>query len=231
MCSGYYDYDGGYMPDWPGMERFKGTIVHPQHWPEDLDYAGKRVVVIGSGATAVTLVPAMADKAAHVTMLQRSPTYVVARPAKDAIANWLRRRLPASSAYALTRWKNVLLQHVFLPAGAQAARRREATLIELAQAELGPDYDVGRTSRRATIRGTSGSAWCPTATCSTRSARARPRSSPTRSRPSPRPASSCSPATSCDADIIVTATGLVLKLLGGTQLVRRRRAVDPGADA
>ena len=93
-CSGYYRYDEGYTPDFEGIERFAGPVVHPQHWPEDLDYAGKRVVVIGSGATAVTLVPAMAEKAAHVTMLQRSPTYIVSLPAEDGIANTLRRHLP-----------------------------------------------------------------------------------------------------------------------------------------
>ena len=87
MCSGYYRYDEGYTPEFPGIERFGGQVVHPQHWPEDLDYAGKRVVVIGSGATAVTLVPAMAETAAHVTMLQRSPTYVVSLPGEDPIAN------------------------------------------------------------------------------------------------------------------------------------------------
>jgi monooxygenase len=104
LCTGYYDYEGGYTPDWPGVERFGGPLVHPQKWPEDLDYAGKRVVVIGSGATAVTLVPAMAERAAHVTMLQRSPTYVASMPAEDRVANWLRRRLPAGAAYALARW-------------------------------------------------------------------------------------------------------------------------------
>ena len=108
-CTGYYRYDQGYLPDFDGTERFKGPIVHPQHWPEELDYAGKRVVVIGSGATAVTLVPAMAEQAEHVTMLQRSPTYVVTLPAIDPIANFLRGRLPAKAAYAIMRWKNVLL--------------------------------------------------------------------------------------------------------------------------
>jgi monooxygenase len=109
-CTGYYRYDEGYLPHFVGRERFNGPIVHPQHWPQDLDYAGKRVVVIGSGATAVTLVPAMADRAAHVTMLQRSPSYVVTLPAEDRLSNLLRRRLPAKAAYAVTRWKNVLLQ-------------------------------------------------------------------------------------------------------------------------
>jgi monooxygenase len=109
-CSGYYSYDKGYTPEFPGRERFAGTIVHPQHWPEDLDYAGKRVVVIGSGATAVTLVPAMAEQAKQVTMLQRSPTYVVAMPGEDPIAKAVRRVLPLKAAYAVIRWKNVLLQ-------------------------------------------------------------------------------------------------------------------------
>jgi len=109
-ASGYYSYEGGYQPEFPGAERFGGTIVHPQDWPADLDYGGKRVVVIGSGATAVTLVPAMAGTAAHVTMLQRSPTYVVSLPEKDWIANLLKRLLPAERAYAITRRKNIWLQ-------------------------------------------------------------------------------------------------------------------------
>src|SRR5271169_2713354 len=105
LCAGYYEYAEGYMPGWPGMERFAGRIVHPQKWPEDLPYEGKRVVVIGSGATAVTLVPAMAETAAHVVMLQRSPTYVVSRPAQDPLANKLRRNLPSKLAYRLIRWR------------------------------------------------------------------------------------------------------------------------------
>jgi monooxygenase len=109
-AGGYYRYDEGYTPEFPGRERFSGQIIHPQHWPEDLDYAGKRVVVIGSGATAVTIVPAMTDKAAHVTMLQRSPSYIAAVPERDPIANFLTRRLPADKAYAITRRKNIWLQ-------------------------------------------------------------------------------------------------------------------------
>jgi monooxygenase len=109
MCAGYYDYEGGYSPEFAGMEKFRGRVVHPQKWTSDVEYEGKKVVVIGSGATAVTLVPELAKKAAHVTMLQRSPTYIVTAPEKDKIADWLRERLPAKSAYAITRWKNVLL--------------------------------------------------------------------------------------------------------------------------
>ncbi|HVV75291.1 MAG TPA: NAD(P)/FAD-dependent oxidoreductase [Mycobacteriales bacterium] len=123
-CAGYYSYDDPYRPDFPGEEVFDGPIIHPQLWPEDLDYAGKRVVVIGSGATAVTLAPAMTDKAEHVTMLQRSPTYVVSRPAEDRLANWLRERLPAMWAYGITRWKNVLLVLLSF----QLSRRRPAVV-------------------------------------------------------------------------------------------------------
>jgi len=102
-CSGYYRYDEGYLPEFPGYDKFQGQLIHPQDWPEDLDCAGKRVMVIGSGATAMTLVPAMAETAGHVTMLQRSPTYVVSRPAIDRMAIRLRKILPARLAYAITR--------------------------------------------------------------------------------------------------------------------------------
>lgn len=111
MCAGYYNYAQGHQPAFAGREDFAGTFVHPQFWPENLDYTGKRVVVIGSGATAVTLVPALAERAAEVVMLQRSPTWMVSRPASDRIANMLRAVLPARWAYGLTRWKNTRLQH------------------------------------------------------------------------------------------------------------------------
>jgi cation diffusion facilitator CzcD-associated flavoprotein CzcO len=106
-AAGYYNYENPYRPDFEGEERFKGQIIHPQLWPNDLDYEGKKVVVIGSGATAVTLVPAMAEKASHVTMLQRTPTYIVALPGEDKLANGLRKILPVKVAYGITRWKNV----------------------------------------------------------------------------------------------------------------------------
>jgi monooxygenase len=142
MCSGYYDYAGGYTPEFAGTDSFAGELVHPQHWPEDLDYAGKRVVVIGSGATAVTLVPAMAEKAAHVTMLQRSPTYVISRPSEDSIANRLRQRLPAMLAYQLARWKNVLLGMYFFRLSRRQPEQTKARLLGLLRKQLGPDYDV-----------------------------------------------------------------------------------------
>jgi monooxygenase len=144
LCGGYYSYEGGYTPDFPGVERFKGQLVHPQKWPENLDYAGKKVVVIGSGATAVTLVPAMAGTAGHVTMLQRSPTYVVSRPAEDALANKLRKWLPAKLAYSIIRWRNVLFGMYFFRLARTKPEQVKAGIIGMVRQQLGPDYDVDR---------------------------------------------------------------------------------------
>jgi monooxygenase len=142
LCGGYYDYDEGYTPEFAGRERFAGQIIHPQHWPEDLDYAGRRVVVIGSGATAVTLVPELAKTAGHVTMLQRSPTYVVSRPAEDKFANWLRANLPAKLAYQIVRWRNVLFGMYFFNLARKKPAAVKARIIQMVRDQLGPDYDV-----------------------------------------------------------------------------------------
>ena len=142
MCSGYYSYKEGYTPEFSGRDRFEGQIVHPQAWPDDLDYAGKRVVVIGSGATAMTLVPAMASTAAHVTMLQRSPTYVAAGPDVDVIANGLRKVLPDRVAYEITRKKNTTLQQVMYKRMRKNPDKARDYLVERAAKALGPDYDV-----------------------------------------------------------------------------------------
>jgi cation diffusion facilitator CzcD-associated flavoprotein CzcO len=144
VCAGYYRYDAAHVPEFRDAERFRGEVVYPQWWPEDLDYAGKRVVVIGSGATAVTLVPAMAERAAHVTMLQRSPTYYVSRPDRDAIADAVRKLLPASLAHRIVRGKNVLLGTAFYqfcrryPAAASKRLRDEVAKL------LPPGYPVER---------------------------------------------------------------------------------------
>jgi monooxygenase len=229
MCSGYYDYDAGYMPGWPGMERFQGEILHPQQWPEDLDYAGKRVVVIGSGATAVTLVPAMTDKAAHVTMLQRSPTYIVARPAKDATVNRLYAKLPERLARALARWKYILLQMYFYNMARKKPEAFKQRIIALARAQLGPGVDMQKhfTPRynpwdqrlclvpdgdlfkairagKASIVTDEIETWTETG-LKLRSGE------------------------ELLADIIVTATGLVVRLMGGMELVVDGKAVNPGA--
>jgi len=142
MCAGYYSYQQGYTPEFPGRERFRGTIIHPQAWPEDLEYQGKQVVVIGSGATAMTLVPAMAKDVAHIVMLQRSPTYVVSRPDTDIIANGLRAVLPERWAYAITRWKNVALQQFLYNRTRTHPEQVKQKLLDMVRKELGPDYDV-----------------------------------------------------------------------------------------
>ncbi len=226
MCTGYYRYDEGYTPEFPGLERFGGQVVHPQHWPEDLDYDGKRVVVIGSGATAVTLVPAMAEEAAQVTMLQRSPTYVISMPGEDPIAERLRKRLPdarrlSRSCAGRTSCCSRLLSAQPPPAGRDASgpaagsdrercrpattstRHFNPTLQPLGPADLpGP----GRRPVRGDLHG--GTAEVATDTIETlRRDRHRARLR----------------ASGCDADIIVTATGLNLQLLGGIDVDRRRR--------
>jgi cation diffusion facilitator CzcD-associated flavoprotein CzcO len=142
MCSGYYDYEEGYTPAFAGVERFGGRVVHPQKWTEDVEYAGKKVVVIGSGATAVTLVPELAKKAAHVTMLQRSPTYIVSVPAEDPIANRLRRSLPPGLAYGLTRWKNVLLSMALFTLSRRAPERAKKLILGGVEKELGSAREV-----------------------------------------------------------------------------------------
>jgi monooxygenase len=144
MCSGYYHYSEPYTPEFEGIDRFGGEVVHPQHWTDEIAYEGKRVVVIGSGATAVTLVPAMAEKAAHVTMLQRSPTYIVSLPGEDPIANFLRRVLPSKAAYAVTRWKNVLVTTAFFQLSRRRPRFVKGLLLKAAVKALPPGYDVNK---------------------------------------------------------------------------------------
>ncbi|PZG22421.1 FAD-containing monooxygenase EthA [Micromonospora craterilacus] len=143
-CTGYYRYEAGHTPQFSGQERFTGRIVHPQHWPADLDHTGQRVVVIGSGATAVTLVPALAERAAQVTMLQRSPTYVLALPARDGLADALRRRLPPRLAYAAVRWKNVLLATANYQLSRRAPGLVKRLLRRAAARQLPAGFDVDR---------------------------------------------------------------------------------------
>lgn len=144
MCAGYYDYDEGYTPDFPGRDCFQGRVVHPQKWTEDIEYAGKRVVVIGSGATAMTLVPEMAKTAAHVTMLQRSPTYVVAAPSEDRMANALRRYLPDRLVYSLIRGRNVLFTAFFFWFCRRYPERAKKAILGQVRRHLGRGYDVAK---------------------------------------------------------------------------------------
>ena len=141
-CTGYYRYEAGYAPEFPGTERFRGRIVHPQQWTEDVEYAGKRVVVIGSGATAVTLIPALAEGAAHVTMLQRSPSYVISLPAVDPLAGVVRRVLPEPAAYRFLRAKNALLAILIWTLSKRRPRAMRRLIRRLAQRQLPPGFDV-----------------------------------------------------------------------------------------
>ena len=141
-CTGYYNYDAGYTPEFPGFSNYKGEIVHPQKWREDIDYAGKNVVIIGSGATAVTLLPAMTDKAAHVTMLQRSPTYVASVPEKDVISIRLRKFLPEKVVYNLARVRNVALQRTIYELSKKRPKTMRRLLLGAARKQLGENFDM-----------------------------------------------------------------------------------------
>jgi monooxygenase len=143
MCTGYYNYEKGNTPEFPGVDQFRGRIIHPQQWPQDLDYAGKQVVIIGSGATAITLVPSMAQTAAHVTMLQRSPTYILALPGKDALLGKLRRWLPLRWARNIARWKNIAMNLWFYDIARKKPEKISAAIIAGAKKRLGPDVDAG----------------------------------------------------------------------------------------
>jgi len=228
LCGGYYSYEGGYTPDFPGADRFKGQVIHPQKWPEDLDYAGKNVVVIGSGATAVTLVPAMAGTAGHVTMLQRSPTYVVSRPAEDAMANKLRKMLPAMLAYNIIRWRSVLFGMWFFRLARNKPEQVKQSIIGLVRRHLGPDYDVGKhftptynpwDQRLCLVPDSdlfeainAGKASVVTDHIETFTETGIRLKS----------------GAELPADIIVSATGLTLQVLNGLQLTVDGRSIDPG---
>jgi len=229
LGTGYYRYDRGYTPDLPGLDSFGGAVVHPQHWPDDLDCAGKRVVVIGSGATAVTLVPALAEQGAHVTMLQRSPSYVIALPGTDPLAESLAARLPRRLSHAVVRWRNVLVTSGFY----QLARRAPAVAKRMLRAGLErqipdreildrhftpsyepwdqrlcvvPDADLFRAMR-------SGGASVVTdriATFTDGGIR-------------------LESGRELDADVVVTATGLALQVGGGMALTVDGAEIDPGA--
>jgi monooxygenase len=225
LCTGYYEYDSGYTPDWPTLANFKGTVVHPQFWPEELDYKDKTVIVIGSGATAITLVPAMAETAKHVMMLQRSPSYIVSMAAEDDIANFLRKLLPEKAAYAVSRWKNIIRQAFFYETSKKFPDFMRRLIAKGVRKELQdetlehhfeptykpwdqrvcvvPDADLFNAMK-------TGKASVVTATID--------EFTETGIR--------LSDGTELDADIIVTATGLKLKIMDGLTLVVDGETVD-----
>ncbi len=228
MCSGYYRYSEGYTPDFKGVSDFKGRIAHPQHWPQDLDCTGKRVVVIGSGATAVTLIPSLADKTAHITMLQRSPTFMYSMPAVSPFAKFLSRFLPASATYAIMRWQRVILQQFFFKMARARPQKTKDNLIEMTRSKLPSDYDVEThftpdyypwdqrlclvpdddlfeaiSSGRASVVTDEIDTFTPTGI-------------------------KLKSGKELDADIIITATGLILEALGGAKLSVDGRDVNFG---
>jgi monooxygenase len=227
-CAGYYRYSAGYLPEFPNASSFKGRMFHPQAWPQDLDYAGKRVVVIGSGATAVTLIPAMAKTAAHVTMLQRSPTYVISAPEKDRIANFLRHIMPAMWAYRLSRWKNVGFMTYIYQLSQRFPNFVKRGIIKKASKQLGTDFDVDThftpryrpwEQRMCLIPDAdmfeaikSGRASVVTDQIETFTERGIMLKS----------------GKELEADIIVAATGLAMQAFGGMELTVDKQRVDPG---
>jgi monooxygenase len=227
MCSGYYDYQAGYLPDFPGIGRFGGRIVHPQKWTDDIDFAGKRVVVIGSGATAVTLVPAMAETAEHVTMLQRSPTYMVTRPSRDPLADKLRRRLPLKLAYAVTRWKNVLLGMYFYQMCMRKPEKVKSLLLGGVRQMLGPDYDVDTHFTPRYNPWDQRLCLVPDADFFRAIRRGKVSIVTDHIESFTETGLKLKSGAELPADLIVTATGLVLLPLGGAKLVVDGRAVDP----
>ncbi|AEG94881.1 flavin-containing monooxygenase [Ramlibacter tataouinensis] len=226
FCSGYYDYERGHEPQWAGTADFRGRIVHPQHWPQALDVSGRRVVVVGSGATAVTLVPELATAAGHVTMLQRSPSYIAALPARDRIGAAWRRWLPAGAAHRLIRWKNIALSMALF----QFARRRpEATarwLLRSAASLLGPGFDVERHLKPAYKPWDQRLCIAPDGDLF-RAVRSGKASIVTdRIERFTERGILLASGQALEADIVVAATGLKLKLLGGARLTVDGRPVD-----
>jgi monooxygenase len=226
-CAGYYRYSAGYTPEFPEIGRFQGRVVHPQAWPQDLDYSGKRVVIIGSGATAVTLVPAMAAAASHVTMLQRSPSYVISLPARDAIANALRRVMPKMWAYRLSRWKNVAFMTYVYQLSQRFPNFMKRLLIKQTGKALGPEYDVAKHFTPRYKPWEQRMCLVPDADLfeAIKSGRASVVTDyiETFTEHGIRLKS----GQELEADIIVTATGLTMQTLGGIELSVDGRRVDP----
>lgn len=142
VCAGYYNYDSGFTPDFVGKDSFKGTFIHPQFWPEDLDMTGKKMLVIGSGATAITLIPELAERSKHVTMLQRSPTYITSGPSEDKIANWMNDTLPQTLAYKFTRWRKIKIGQIFYKIARKYPNFMKGLILKGVQKEMGEDFNV-----------------------------------------------------------------------------------------
>jgi monooxygenase len=226
MCSGYYRYDEGYTPDFEGVNRFNGRIVHPQHWTADIDYAGKRVVVIGSGATAITLAPAIAQRAAHVTMLQRSPSYIVSLPAEDPIAAVLRRVLPAQVGYFIVRWKNILITMLSFQLSRRRPKVMKALIRKQVERRLPSGYDLDTHFRPLYNPWDQRLCVVPDGDLFDAIAEGRASMVTDRIRTFTEKGLELTSGAKLDADLIVTATGLNLLPLGGMQVAVDGRDVE-----
>jgi cation diffusion facilitator CzcD-associated flavoprotein CzcO len=227
-CAGYYRYSAGYVPEFPNIGRFQGRVVQPQAWPEDMSYAGKRVVIIGSGATAMTILPAMAKTAGHVTMLQRSPTYVVSMPEQDKIANWLRGFLPAMWAYKLSRWKNVAFMIYIYQLAQRFPNFVKTGLVKKVQRELGPGYDVATHFTPRYNPWEQRVCLVPNADMFQAIKSGRASVVTDQIETFTEKGIQLKSGKELEADIVVTATGLVLQAFGGMELSVDGRTVDLG---
>jgi monooxygenase len=226
MCSGYYRYDEGYTPDFEGVDRFSGRIVHPQHWTADIDYAGKRVVVIGSGATAITLAPAIAQRAAHVTMLQRSPSYIVSLPAEDPIAAVLRRVLPAKVGYFIVRWKNILITMLSFQLSRRRPKVMKALIRKQVERQLPSGYDLDTHFRPRYNPWDQRLCVVPDGDLFDAIVEGRASMVTDRIKTFTEKGLELTSGAELDADLIVTATGLNLLPLGGMQVAVDGRDVE-----
>ena len=226
-CAGYYRYSAGYTPAFPNVDRFQGRVIHPQVWPEDLDYAGKRVLIIGSGATAVTLLPAMAETAGHVTMLQRSPTYVISAPAQDPIATWLRDKLPSTLAYTLSRWKNIILTACLYQVSQRFPNWMKKEILEKVREGLGPDYDVSTHFTPGYKPWEQRMCQIPDADLFNAIKSGRASVVTDQIETFTETGIQLKSGKTLEADIIVTATGLVMQAFGGIELSVDGRPIEP----
>jgi cation diffusion facilitator CzcD-associated flavoprotein CzcO len=227
-CAGYYRYSEGFKPQFQGFARFRGRVVHPQEWPSDLDYSGKRVVIIGSGATAVTLLPAMAGTASHVTMLQRSPTYIVARPGLDALANRLQAILPAAWAHRLSRWKNAAYMMYMYRLARRRPEMAKAAIVQQARHFLGDSCDVERHFSPRYNPWEQRLCLAPDADFFQPIKEGRASVVTDEIDAFTETGIRLKSGTELQADIVITATGLVLHQFGGIELVVDGRVVRPG---